>query len=62
MVKSDEASAKLAEVMLNKAPASLKPDAEALNKRRVTAFTKGKATFEGSTGGEDQAEGEDDSD
>ncbi|KAF2663375.1 hypothetical protein BT63DRAFT_419183 [Microthyrium microscopicum] len=62
MGKSDEASARLAEVMLTKAPASLKPQAEELNKRRVDGFAKGKAAFASATGGEDQAEGEDDSD
>ena len=40
----------------------MKGDAEALEKRRAAVFSKGIAAFEGSTGGEDQAEGDDDSD
>jgi len=48
--------------MLKKAPESLKPQAEALNARRVAAFKKGISTFANATGGEDQADVADDSD
>jgi hypothetical protein len=62
MEKSDDVSAELAEVMLAKAPAAVKPEAEALNARRTTAFKNGRAAFAGLTGGEDQADAADDSD
>lgn len=62
MGKTDEAGKNLSRVMREKAPESLKGDAEALEERRAAIFTKGVATFQGSTGGEDDAEGDDDSD
>jgi hypothetical protein len=62
MGRSDEASKELEKIMLEKSPAELKPEAEQLAKRRSVAFEKSKAEFAQSVGGEDQAEGEDDSD
>ena len=62
MGKSDEASSELAAIMLEKAPAPVKPQAEALNARRVASFKKGITTFANSTGGEEQADVVDDSD
>jgi hypothetical protein len=62
MQKSDAASTELAALLLAKAPESLKAESEALDKRRVNAFKKTTAAFENSVGGEDQADGEDDSD
>ncbi|KAH7305751.1 hypothetical protein BKA65DRAFT_560073 [Rhexocercosporidium sp. MPI-PUGE-AT-0058] len=59
--KSREASMGLSKLMLEKAPAHIKPEAEALEKRRAAAFTKAVDTFANATGGEDQADGEDDS-
>ena len=48
--------------MLQKAPQSIKVESEALDKRRVTAFKKAVAAFANSSGGEDKADEEDDSD
>lgn len=62
MGKSDEASKELEKIMLAKSPADLKSQAEDLAKRRTVAFEKARAEFVHSKGGEDQAEGEDDSD
>jgi hypothetical protein len=62
MQKSDEASLELSDIMLSKAPASIKPAAEELNVRRTVAFKNGRAAFEGLTGGEDQADNAEDSD
>ncbi|RDW87625.1 hypothetical protein BP5796_03319 [Coleophoma crateriformis] len=62
MGKTQAASLDLSKVMRAKAPADLKEEADALEKRRAAAFAKAMAAFEGLTGGEDQAEGEDDSD
>jgi hypothetical protein len=61
MAKSDEAGTELAAVMLQKAPQSIKVDSEALDKRRVVAFKKAVAAFANSSGGEDKADEEDDS-
>jgi hypothetical protein len=60
--KTNEASIEQEKVMLEKTPASLKPDAEDLAKRRKAAFDKATAAFSQSVGGEDQADAEDDSD
>lgn len=62
MSKSDEASKELEKVMLAKTPEDLKSQAEGLAKRRGEGFEKARAAFVQSVGGEDQAEGEDDSD
>ncbi|KAF1984061.1 hypothetical protein K402DRAFT_395995 [Aulographum hederae CBS 113979] len=62
MAKTGEASVDLSKMMLEKAPQSLKGEAEGLEKRRAKKFDEATAAFAGSTGGEDQAEGEDDSD
>jgi hypothetical protein len=64
MGKSDEASKELEKLMVAKSPADLKPQAEALAKRRTVAFEKSRAEFVGSVGGEDRADAdaEDDSD
>jgi len=62
MAKSDEAGTELAAVMLQKAPQSIKAESEALDKRRVAAFKKAVAAFANSSGGEDKADEEDDSD
>jgi hypothetical protein len=62
MGKTSAASEDLSKVMLEKAPASLKPQAEALDKRREAGFKKATAAFANSQGGEDKADEEDDSD
>jgi hypothetical protein len=62
MAKSDEAGTELAVVMLQKAPPSIKAESEALDQRRIAAFKKAVGAFENSSGGEDKAEEEDDSD
>ena len=62
MQKSDVVGGELSAIMLSKAPESIKADSEALDKRRVEAFKKATNAFENSVGGEDQADGEDDSD
>lgn len=45
-----------------KAPDNLKPSAQALEERRNKAFDKAVSVFANAQGGEDQADGEDDSD
>ncbi|KIW04377.1 uncharacterized protein PV09_04661 [Verruconis gallopava] len=62
--KMGEVSEELEKIMMEKAPESLKPEAEKLAARRKVAFDKGNNAFAGLTGGEDnaEAEGEDDSD
>jgi hypothetical protein len=62
MAKTSAASVELSAVMLEKAPADLKPEAIALEKRRTDAFEKASAAFANAQGGEDKADGEDDSD
>lgn len=62
MGKTSVASEELSKIMLAKAPADLKPQAEELNKRREAGFKKATAAFENSQGGEDKADEEDDSD
>jgi hypothetical protein len=62
MGKTSEASVKLEKTMLEKTPAELKPEAEKLSARREAAFGKAIAAFANLSGGEDQADGEDDSD
>lgn len=62
MAKTSEVSAQQEKVMLAKIPANLKPEAEKLAIRRKIAFDKATAAFAQSVGGEDQADGEDDSD
>jgi hypothetical protein len=62
MNKSDQVGSELSAIMLAKAPASIKAESEALDKRRVEAFKKATSAFENSVGGEDQADGDDDSD
>jgi hypothetical protein len=62
MGKTSDASAEQEKAMLAKTPAELKPQAEELAKRRKIAFEKATAAFASSVGGEDQADGEDDSD
>jgi hypothetical protein len=62
MAKSDEAGSELATVMLQKAPQSIKVESEELDKRRAVAFKKAVAAFANSSGGEDKADEEDDSD
>ncbi|GKT56503.1 hypothetical protein ColTof4_08951 [Colletotrichum tofieldiae] len=57
--KTEAASKELSNVMIAKAPASAKADAETLEKRREAAFTKATAAFASSTGGEDEALGDD---
>ncbi|KAK2002556.1 hypothetical protein LX36DRAFT_567957 [Colletotrichum falcatum] len=57
--KTEAASKELSSVMISKAPASLKADGEALEKRREAAFSKATAAFATATGGEDEALGED---
>jgi hypothetical protein len=60
LTKTGEVSVELEKVMLEKAPAALKPEAEKLTARRTAAFAKAQAAFAGATGGEDVAEGEED--
>jgi hypothetical protein len=62
MGKTSELSAEQETVMLQKTPADLQPEAEKLAARRKAPFEKATAAFAQSVGGEDQAEGEDDSD
>ncbi|OHW90123.1 hypothetical protein CSPAE12_11294 [Colletotrichum incanum] len=57
--KTEAASKELSNVMIAKAPASTKADAETLEKRREAAFSKATAAFASSTGGEDEALGDD---
>ena len=60
--KMSEVSAELDKLVEEKAPANLKPKAEDLSKRRQAALKKAVDAFAGLTGGEGEAEGEDDSD
>lgn len=62
MTKTSEASSEQEKVLLEKTPTNLKPEAEQLAVRRKAAFEKATAAFAQSVGGEDQANGEDDSD
>lgn len=62
MTKTGEASADLEKVMLSKTPNDIKPQATALAARREVAFGKATAAFANAVGGEDQADGEDESD
>ncbi|GKT44566.1 uncharacterized protein ColSpa_04747 [Colletotrichum spaethianum] len=57
--KTEVASKELSNVMTAKAPANLKAEAEALEKRREAAFSKANAAFASSTGGENDALEED---
>ncbi|ORY60789.1 uncharacterized protein BCR38DRAFT_459771 [Pseudomassariella vexata] len=60
--KTSVVSEELENIMLSKAPDDLKAEAEALAKRRKVAFEKAMAIYSNASGGEDAAEGEDDSD
>lgn len=60
--KTEAASKELSLVMIDKTPASIKPEAEKLEERRNAAFTKAAGAFSSATGGEDEADVEDDSD
>ncbi|KAF1814238.1 hypothetical protein P152DRAFT_265305 [Eremomyces bilateralis CBS 781.70] len=62
MLRTQAASGELENVMREKSPENLKAEGEALAKRKQAVFEKALAAFANSTGGEDQAEGEDDSD
>lgn len=62
MGKSNEAGSELSAIMLSKTPESIKAESVTLDQRRVAAFKKATAAFEGAVGGEDQDGGEDDSD
>lgn len=57
--KTEQASKELSEVMIAKAPASIKAEGEALEKRRAAAFAKATAAFAGATGGENEELGDD---
>ncbi|TQN65942.1 hypothetical protein CSHISOI_09549 [Colletotrichum shisoi] len=57
--KTETASKELSNVMISKAPAGTKEDAETLEKRRQAAFSKAIAAFATSTDGEDEALGDD---
>ncbi|KAI3529532.1 hypothetical protein CPAR01_02228 [Colletotrichum paranaense] len=59
VTKTEAAGKELSAVMISKAPASIKGDAEALEKRREAAFSKASGAFAGSTGGEDEQLGDD---
>lgn len=62
MLSSQEAGAKFSVTLNEKAPDNLKPSATALEERRNKAFEKAVSAFANAQGGEDQADGEDDSD
>ena len=62
LAKTEEASEELAVIALAKAPAELKPEAEAIHAHVRELFKKAKTSYAGATGGENLAEGEDDSD
>ncbi|KAF6803320.1 hypothetical protein CSOJ01_10960 [Colletotrichum sojae] len=57
--KTEAASKELSDLMISKAPADIKSDAEALEKRRAAAFSKATGAFAGATGGEDEQLGDD---
>ncbi|KAJ0161525.1 hypothetical protein CTA2_6075 [Colletotrichum tanaceti] len=57
--KTEAASKDLSNVMIAKAPAGSREDAETLETRRQAAFAKAVAAFASSTGGEDEALGDD---
>src|SRR5882757_6510367 len=61
MGKPSEPSDEQGTIMLQKTPADLNAEAEKLSARRKAAFDKATAAFAQSFGGEDQADGEDDS-
>jgi hypothetical protein len=60
LTKTEEVSEELAAVALAKAPANLKPEAEALHAEVQAMFAKAKTAYAGVTGGEDAADGKDD--
>ncbi|KAF3914634.1 hypothetical protein AA313_de0202379 [Arthrobotrys entomopaga] len=60
--KSQEASEELSKLMLEKTPENLRSEAEALEQRRKVAFEKASAIYAAAIGGEENADGEDDSD
>ncbi|KAI3398749.1 hypothetical protein diail_8616 [Diaporthe ilicicola] len=62
LLSSQEAGAKFSVTLNEKAPDNLKPSATALEERRNKAFEKAVSVFANAQGGEDQADGEDDSD
>ncbi|KAG6360007.1 hypothetical protein INS49_011063 [Diaporthe citri] len=62
LLNSQEAGAKFSVTLNEKAPDNLKPSAQALEERRNKAFDKAVSVFANAQGGEDQADGEDDSD
>lgn len=62
LLNSQEAGAKFSVTLNEKAPDNLKPSAQALEERRNKAFDKAVGVFANAQGGEDQADGEDDSD
>lgn len=62
LLNSQEAGAKFSVTLTEKAPDNLKPSAQALEERRNKAFDKAVSVFANAQGGEDQADGEDDSD
>ncbi|WYZ37005.1 hypothetical protein EsH8_II_000511 [Colletotrichum jinshuiense] len=59
VIKTEAAGKELSHVMIAKTPASIKTEAETLEKRREAAFNKATAAFAGATGGEDEQLGED---
>lgn len=58
MGKTEVASKELSGLMVSKAPADVKGEAEALEKRRAAAFAKANGAYEGATGGENEADGD----
>lgn len=62
LVKTSEASEALSHLMVSKAPPELKGEGQALAKRRNIAFEKALAVYGNATGGDDLANGADDSD
>lgn len=63
MVRLEKATDDLAQMMVSKAPAGLKADAEALAKKSQDAYTKNLVAFADATGGEEmEGKEEDDSD
>ncbi|KAK6538272.1 hypothetical protein TWF694_011151 [Orbilia ellipsospora] len=62
ILKSQEASEELSKLMLDKTPEDLKSEAQALEQRRKATFEKASAVYAAAIGGEENADGEDDSD
>ena len=62
LIKTAEASDELSKLMVSKAPAELKAQGEALAQRRNRAFDRALAVYANASGGDDLADGGEDSD